>query len=228
MIMGWARFLPVAYQFSWLITLPWCVWMWGVNTLWVIPLIGVWHWISFSLTGHMIISHGNQSRWLPDSVMYTLYFMNSYIPPAIWASHHIQHHKHPDTPRDPQSPDYQGFKPMLAYYKPEHLDLRTLVKHRKNNISEYFNRYYFLIVCLLALSVIVLPTNWVLLTWLVPGSLSLNVATFSAWYTHHNFEPRERFPTWANLLFTGESQYHARHHTEWQHCEPLTAWMLRR
>lgn len=218
---------PVIYQFSWIITLPVLISTSGILSLGVIPLALFWHWISFSLTGHMIISHGCKSRWLPDSVMKLLFFINSYIPVSLWASYHIQHHKHHDTPSDPQSRDYHGKTPLLAYYDPAKIDVRTFVKSERDPVNRVFTKYYFLLLSLPFWGLALSDVTTILLLWLVPGSLALNIVLFSAWYSHVNFKPVTDLPFWLNILFLGESQYHDRHHRDWNHCEPMTAWMLR-
>lgn len=218
-------YIPLIYQFSWLITLPVTVIEWSWHTVWVIPMALVWHWLSFSLTGHMIISHGAQSRWIPEVILKVWFFINCYISPSLWAGYHIQHHKHTDTLRDPQSRDHQGFGPLLATYDPVLCDLRTYVKSEKNSVNNFFTRYYWLCV-ITAIIVVSYTLPWSLLVWLVPGSIAFNIALLSAWYTHKNSEPVKNMPAYMNILFSGESRYHDRHHSDWNHCEPVTKLML--
>jgi len=219
------QIIPVLYQFSWIITLPLTVTVWSWHTLWVIPLALVWHWLSFSLTGHMIISHQQKSRWIPDIILKICFFINCYISPSLWAGYHIQHHKHTDTVSDPQSRDHLGLKPLIATYDPELCDLRTYVRSEKNYINHFFTRYYWLGV-IMAVTVATTTPVWSGLLWLVPGSIAFNIALLSAWYTHKNSEPLSDMPAVMNVLFSGESRYHAQHHADWNHCEPVTKLML--
>lgn len=226
MDMNYRRFLPVTFQFSVILTLPWLIGIVGWQALWVLPLAWIYHWLSFALTGHMIISHGRQS-WIPHEILYTLFFYTTYITPHFWGAQHIQHHKHLDTERDPQSPDYLGWRTLIAFYDERLTDKRTMVKHLRTNLSQFYVKYYVWLLIPPAILAIILPVELFLMFYAVPASMSFTIATFSAWYSHQNFKPVERFPAWANILFSGETRYHARHHDMWHYCEPNTEFLLR-
>ena len=227
--MNYRRYLPVSFQLSALVTLPWLVYMLGWQILPVVMLLSlIYHWASFSMGGHMLISHGRTSRYLPDWIFYTIFFYTTYITPHFWASQHIQHHKHPDTDQDPLSPDTWGWRVLLAFY-PEHLtDKRTMVRHlRSNKLSQFFVKHYLWLIALPVLVFFWVPTDLFLLFYAVPASVSFSIATFSAYYSHCDGAPREKMPEWANILFSGESRYHKKHHENWKYCEPATEFLLK-
>lgn len=221
------KYMPLTFQLSVLITLPVLIMTQPHNVIWVLGIAWLYHFMAFSLCGHMIISHG-RSSWIPHELLYTLFFYVSYILPDIWAGLHIQHHKHTDTHRDPQSPDHTGFKSLLALYDTNLTDIRTVIKHRKNNpLSVFFQKYYNFLIVIPVLLTVIFPDSMLMWYW-VPGSMSLSIATLSAWYTHVNYEPRRRFHVWAKILFLGESELHDTHHqSDWNHCDPSISWMLR-
>lgn len=223
--MNYRRYLPVAFQFSVLLTLPVLIVMSGWQSLAVLPLAWLYHWVSFALTGHMIISH-DRTSWIPHEILYTIFFYTTYITPHFWGAQHIQHHKHRDTERDPQSPDYLGWRTFIAFYDERLTDKRTMVKHLRTNLSQFYVKYYTWLLIPPVLASLLIPTDIFLMFYVVPASMSFTIATFSAWYSHQNYEPVERFPLWANILFSGETRYHARHHDNWRYCEPNTEFFL--
>lgn len=228
MSMGYRRYLPILFQMSVFGTMPWLVSLVGVEALWCLPMAWFYHWLIFSLTGHMVISHGRQSV-IPNQILYMLFFYSTYITPHIWAGLHIQHHKHPDTELDPQSPDYLGFITFLALYDISLCDRRTMVKHlRTNSMSKFIWRWYLLLLSVPVMFTLLTDIETSLFYYWVPVSLSFTIATFSAWYTHSDLRPRKYFHTWARFLFLGESEYHDRHHeVDWNHCDPTIGWLLK-
>lgn len=227
-ILNYRRYLPVTFQFSVLLTLPWLVYLTGYQALWVIPVAWLWHWLIFVVTGHMIISHSRTS-WIPHGILYGLFFYSTYITPFFWGALHIQHHKHRDTELDPHSPDYLGFwQTLIALYDPGLTDKRTMVKHlRYNQLSQFFVKYYSVLLLIPVTAFFVIPTDIFLMFYAVPASLSFTIATFSTYYTHHNHKPRSDFDTWAKVLFLGESEHHDRHHNDWSYCAPVTELCLK-
>ena len=216
------RWLPVTWQLSLLVSLP--VFVITQPTQMLLPVIGLallYHWIAFALTAHMIISHGRTS-WINHGLLYGIFFYASYNTPVIWAGLHIAHHKHTDTLKDPQSPGHKSFRVLFATYDETLADSRTMVKHLRNNpISEFFWNHYVKLAVLPVLVTVWIPDIMLWAYW-VPASMSLWIATLSAWYTHVNFEPRSDFAPWAKLLFVGETSDHVRHHTDWSYCMSMT------
>ena len=226
--MNYRRYLPVTFQFSVLLTLPVLISLTSWQALWVLPIAWVYHWLSFALTGHMVISH-NRTSWIPHEILYTIFFYTTYITPFFWSALHIQHHKHRDTELDPHSPDHLGlWRTLVALYDTDLTDKRTMVKHlRYDQLAQFFVKYNDWLLLPVVLAFFVIPTDVFLMFYAVPASLSFSIATFITWYSHTNYQPREKFHAWAKILFLGESEYHDRHHTDWSYCAPVTELCLK-
>jgi len=206
------RAAPV-FQFSILITFP-LLWSYaGWNSLFVIPLASLYHLFALSAGGHMVISHNRDAgAWTP--VLYTLFFYTSFITPATWAGFHIQHHKYPDTERDPHSPKYRGLKAIfLTGWNPKLIDRKTYIRVSKKPIAKFFDDYFWLLCLIPFLAFYFLPFEAVLLLWAVPASLAITMATTGAYLSHIQGSPGHNALVTVSFAF-GEHPNHRRHHED--------------
>lgn len=213
-------YFPVIHQFLGIVSTLICFYYFGIWAT-VIPFIALlYHFFAISLTGHMIISHERKSIWIPHSILYTLFFYTTLIPPGLWAAYHIQHHKFLDTEKDPHSPDHKGLWILLALWNPALIDKRTYVKHRRNTLSNFYEKYYYLLLTVPVIFMFLFPYQWVLLLWSAPAGLALSLGTYSAWYGHQNYQP-VILDTLHTVLFLGEHKNHGLHHDKWSNNSSL-------
>lgn len=203
--------VPAVFQASALFTLPLLAYQaWWLACI-AIVLALVYHLIGIVVAGHMIISHRRTAGWL-DAVYHVIFFFTTFITPGNWAAYHIQHHKHTDTPLDPQSPADHGLKVLLITgWDPKLKDLHTLVEHRSYKLSVFFEKNYWKLMVFPIMAFLMLPAYLVILLWAAPASLALSLGTLSAYLTHLHGEPRNMTRAEAVLLL-GEGQDHRIHH----------------
>lgn len=212
------RYIPTAHQLAVVLTLPLTVWQLG---LWSIPVIFVmsliYHALVVSMVGHSMLGHRNVINPVVDNILYTVFYYVTFISPALWGGFHIQHHKHADTEKDPQSAVHYGFWRVLiiTFWNPTLVDIRTFVSLKKRFMINFIEQHPWLVACIPVLLLAVIPWQYVLLFWQVPASLALTIGTYSAWYTHQYGEPVKDFGLMQKILILGEVNNHASHHDNW-------------
>lgn len=174
-------------------------------------LAPIYHFFALSLGGHMVISHNRKVNPYLEKALYILFFYSSFITPHFWSAIHIQHHKHFDTEKDPQSPKHLGLKVLFPIWNIQLIDKRTYLKHKKSELSNFFDKYYAVLCLLPGIFLFLFPLQ-TLLIWMVPASLALSQATFSAYYSHRNGEPVSNWSLLYTILFLGETGNHKMHH----------------
>lgn len=208
--------LPLVFQLSIIVSLPLLVFKIGPYAILSVLLAPVYHWLAIVAAGHMVISHNRNAGKIMNWVLHVLFFFTTFITPGAWAAYHIQHHKHTDSPLDPQSPKHHGLK-VLSITGWDHRlkDLRTYITHKQKPMSNFFHVNYGFLVCLPLIFFLLVPYEAVLFAWAVPASLGLSLGTWSAYYTHRDGEPVEKFSFINKILLLGESENHKHHHDHW-------------
>jgi fatty-acid desaturase len=217
-------YIPVIHQLLGIVASVWCFYSFGILALMIPVLALLYHFFAISLTGHMIISHGRNSKYIPEFLLYTLFFYTTFIPPGLWAAYHLQHHKYADTEKDPHSPDHKGSIILLALWDPTLVDKRTYVKHRRNSLSNFYEKNYYLLLAVPLLALLLFPYQWVLMLWAAPAGLALSLGTYSAFYSHKEGVPSKYFSSIHKILFLGEIGDHASHHKNWNNNSSALGW----
>lgn len=212
------RYIATLHQLAILLTLPLTVLHFGWASIPVIIVLSlVYHAFIISMIGHNMLGHGNVINPFVDNVLYTLFYYGTFVSPALWGGFHIQHHKHQDTERDPQSAVHYGFWRVLiiTFWNPTFVDVRTFIRLKRRHMINLIEQHPWLVAFVPALLFFIVPWQYMLLLWLVPASLALTIGTYSAWYSHKDGTPVTNFGLFQKILITGEINDHASHHDNW-------------
>lgn len=211
------RYNGSIHQLSILLTLPLTIsyfgW-WSLPVVFVLALI--YHAVGIALIGHAMLGHGKTIHPVIDNILYTLFYFLTFVSPALWGGFHMQHHKHPDTEKDPQSAVHYGFKTMLLLFWNNNLvDVRTFLRLKKRYMINLIENHPWLVAMLPVSLFAVVPWNYILLFWLVPASMCVSLATYSAWHTHRLGSAVKKVHPINQILMLGESARHEAHHDQW-------------
>ena len=139
-------------------------------------------------------------------------------PPLGWAMVHRDHHRFPDTERDPHSPHVLGFAqvqwlPMFARVaRPQIKDLLA------DPLVMFLSRHYFALHAALFVLLALAGERWLVCLYLAPAALAWNMGSFVNTLNHmigyRNFDTADRSTNHAVLgyLTFGEGWHNNHHH----------------
>jgi fatty-acid desaturase len=140
--------------------------------------------------------------------------------PIGWVYIHRIHHAYSDTPKDPHSPKYLGFKLFGFKHVKKHLsgDMNYfIVKELMKPIQLKINKYYFLIILVFVLLLGVINLNLLYFVWILPVFLiQLSQKAFN-YYSHtsgyRNFDTKDNSTNniWLWPFIWGDA-WHNNHH----------------
>lgn len=169
--------------------------------------------VGYTATYHRVITH--QTHKLPPAVEFiclALGFYGSMSTPLEAASIHINHHKYVDTNRDPHSPKYIGWRAAfpLFWVDKDKGDYRTIARLSKNPRVMFFQRYYWILVCLPVL-LLLISFKAFLFLWLVPAACALVTLSWST-FNHDDSGAINRGLVFG--ILTGGEHRHVSHHID--------------
>lgn len=205
------------FLFALQLTLP-------VLALWAIVVYGSIPWlaasivifllfrcIGYTLTYHRVITH--QTHIMHPVVEFlglALGFYGSMSTPLAAATLHMNHHKYMDTPRDPHSPKYIGWRAWfpLFWVDKDKGDHKTALRLSKNPRVMFFQKHYWLLMCV-PLVLLLISLKAFLFIWVVPAAASLVTLSWST-FNHDNNGPMSRGIIFG--ILTGGEHHHKWHH----------------
>lgn len=140
----------------------------------------------------------------------SLGFYGSLSSPIEFCASHQDHHKYMDTPKDPHSPKYLGWKAMFPIFWVGRGsgDLRTIVRLNKNKITKFYHDYYWYLI-LLPFSLAFISTNAFLFIFVLPTAMTLVSLSISV-LNHDDSGPKQMSKLYG--ILTGGEHHHKWHH----------------
>lgn len=198
------------------------------------PLITVWALLSYAtlpwilvtavmfflmrtvggvITYHRIHSHRTHKMHpVVEFICTALGFYGSFTSPVEFCATHNNHHKYVDTDRDPHPHILKGWKTLFPILwndsTPSSGDIRTVVRLRRNKITNLFYEHFWIMASLpLLLLLISVPAFFFI--YFVPFTLSIWSAAIST-FNHDELGPKN-MGFWYGIISGGE-HYHKWHH----------------
>lgn len=192
-----------------LLALTKATWYWLVVAIIIFFLMRC---VGYTITYHRIITHQTH-RMHPavESLGLLLGFYGSMSTPLESASIHNNHHRFMDTPRDPHSPKYIGWRAWfpLFWVEKDKGHMSTIRRLSKNPRVMFFQKYYW-ILALLPLALLLISLEVFLFIWLVPAAFALITLSWST-FNHDDTGPIDR--GWLFGILTGGEHKHIWHHS---------------
>lgn len=173
--------------------------------------------IGATITYHRVLCHQTHTmRPAVEFICTALGFYGSQTAPVSFCAAHASHHKYVDTDRDPHPPVLIGWRaafPLLwnGDGPTDGLDLRTIVRIRRNPIANFFDKHYWKLVGLPLLLLWVSPQLF-LFAYLLPMTLSFMSLSLST-FNHGSGGPKNMGKFFG--ICTGGEHMH-----EWHHAHP--------
>ena len=197
--------------------------IWALITYATVPLILLTILMLFLMrtvggviTYHRIHAHGTHKMHpVVEFIGTSLGFYGTFTSPVEFCAQHITHHKYADTVDDPHSSKHLGWKTLFPILwnnsGPEAGDIRTVVRLRRNKISNLYYEHFWIMITLPALLFLISPQIF-LFGYFIPFTLSIWSAALST--LNHDETGPKNMGFWYGILSGGE------HMHKWHHNNP--------
>lgn len=165
------------------------------------------------ITYHRIHSHRTHKMHpVVEFISTALGFYGSFTSPVEFCATHTNHHKYVDTDKDPHPHVLKGWKTLFPLLwndsTPSSGDIRTVVRLRRNKITNLFYEHFW-IMASLPLLLLLVSIQAFFFIYFVPFTLSIWSAAIST-FNHDESGPKN-MGLWYGIISGGE-HYHKWHH----------------
>jgi len=190
------------------------------STVWWLALSLVMFFLMRTIGGvimyHRIHSHRTHTmNPVMEFICTALGFYGTFTSPVEFCAQHVNHHKYSDTEKDPHPHTILGWKSLFPILwndsGPESGDVRTVVRLRRNKITNLFYERFWL-MSLLPLLLIPISLELFLFGYMIPFTLSIWSAAIST-FNHDENGPKD-MGFWFGVISGGE------HMHKWHHARP--------
>lgn len=195
-------------------------------SIWALIAYGTWWLIGLSLimfflmrtvgsviTYHRI--HGHRTHVMNPTMEFictALGFYGTFTSPVEFCAQHVSHHKYADTDKDPHPHMILGWKTLFPILwnnsGPESGDIRTVVRLRRNKITNLFYEHFWIMVSLPLILLVISPVLF-FFGYLIPFTLSVWSAAIST-FNHDENGPKNMGMLYG--IITGGEHMHKWHH----------------
>lgn len=170
--------------------------------------------IGVTITYHRIHSHGTHTLSKPMEILCTILgFYGSSISPVEFCGSHVNHHKHVDTGMDPHPHSKMGWKTLFPIFwnnsTPTSGDLRTMVRLRRNKVTNIFHEHYYKMM-LLPFALLLVSVPLYFFVYFIPMTLTMWAGSYAT-FNHDETGPIDR--GWLFGLITMGEHKHVWHHS---------------
>lgn len=170
------------------------------------------------VTYHRIHSHRTHQMSPPVEFICTaLGFYGSFTSPVEFCATHNNHHKYVDTEKDPHPHTLIGWRTLFPILwnesTPSHGDVRTVVRLRKNKITNFFYQYFWPLTFAPLLLLLISPQVF-FFVYFIPFTLSIWSAAYATF--NHDEDGAMNRGFWYGIVTGGE------HMHKWHHDHPYS------
>lgn len=211
-------------------TSAWAYLLISLLTYWVIGVLGI------NVGYHRLISHRSFKTpvWIekPLAIIGVLTTVGS---PLAWVAVHRQHHRAPETPKDPHSPYIIGnWRAWFGIWDLVRLDLKLVRDLRSDSFYKWTHKNYIWIIAAYCAALALIDPWLVIFAYCIPACLCLHatsaiiVIAHRHGYKTHVCRDQSRNSWIANIITLGEG-WHNNHHAKpyaWNNWEQWWEWDL--
>ena len=188
-------------------------WLLGVSYL----IVFVYTLVGLQAGYHRLLTHKSYTTSkMMEYIMSSIGILCIVGSPIAWVSAHRQHHRYPDTEKDPHSPHHIGWRSLFANYQYQwdKWPIRELIVDPVHRLVH--DRYFLLLIVWFA-GLASIGINVLLYIGIIPMALAIWVSTISN-YLNHYFGYRTYKTTdksrnlWITAYLTFGEGWHNNHH----------------
>jgi fatty-acid desaturase len=170
------------------------------------------------ITYHRIHSHRTHTMHpVMEFIGTALGFYGSFTSPVEFCATHNNHHKFGDTEKDPHPHTMLGWKTLFPLLwndsEPTSGDIRTVVRLRRNKITNLFYERFWIMISLPFLLLLVSPQAYFFI-YFIPFTMSIWSAAYSTF--NHDENGAKNMGFWYGIVSGGE------HWHKWHHDHPYS------
>ena len=168
------------------------------------------------VTYHRIHSHRTHTMHpVMEFIGTALGFYGSFTSPVEFCATHNNHHKYVDTDKDPHPHMIKGWRTLFPILwndsTPSHGDVRTIVRLRRNKITNLFYEHFWLML-LPPFLLLLISVQAFFFIYFVPFTMSIWSAAYSTF--NHDENGAKNMGFWYGIVSGGE------HWHKWHHDHP--------
>lgn len=201
-------------------------WLLGLSYL----IVFVYTCVGLQAGYHRLLTHKSyKTSKFMEYIMSSIGVMCIVGSPIAWVSAHRQHHRYPDTEKDPHSPHILGLgRSLLGVWKNVEIDAGCgAYDLAKDKFQRFLHKYYFRILFVYAGLLYLMDPIVGIFCFSFPATLLITganaVGTLTHWSGYRSYDTRDKsYNNWlAWLISLGTEGWHNNHHA---HPRSWTNW----
>jgi len=181
-----------------------------------IPMFYFFRYIGITIFYHRMMSHGvgvSEIHPITKFILTAIAFYGSISTPMQMAAVHLQHHKYPDTEKDPHSPTLMGKNVLFTNRWKSVVDRAAIVAYSKDPIFEFFRLNFKKLFWIAFIILLIVNYKILIFGWLIPAGLTIWSIGYGVYVSHKQNRPVESVGWFKDIvLCAGDCFKHESHH----------------